>query len=356
MKWRTALVAGCVLGLSACNRPAPLTQQEQKIVTELTTNLKPRCVGRYVIDMPSDVLIFGIPATLDGVDVEATAMTLKDYQAAMDARSKELNSTKSRFGHQFLYADTTVGGVPGSRFFISQGDPDVLSPATRVIESYKWDRGYQIKLQIEGSDFTHPDQTNDPVVKLLPNKNDVPNKARAVGYLLDKIRGRMEDEIPTEPGFCFAGGFMPGRATDQENVTVQFVLPDKHDVSFELLTNSAIQETTTLLDRSAAINASFAQSGDRTIRKGAVALPGMQAEEWLSAGLTFANIQGQDLTLEANSKIGSAQTPFLTLNMDNGGLRLRGEDSPEKASLTEAEAVALWDAVSRTLRPRPNGF
>ncbi|WP_408601260.1 T6SS immunity protein Tli4 family protein [Paraburkholderia heleia] len=28
----------------------------------------------------------------------------------------------------------------------------------------------------------------------------------------------------------------------------------------------------------------------------------------------------------------------------------------KKASLTEGEAVSLWDAVSRTLRPRPNGF
>ena len=42
--------------------------------------------------------------------------------------------------------------------------------------------------------------------------------------------------------------------------------------------------------------------------------------------------------------------------MDNVGLPLKGEDPPQKASLTEGEAVALWDAVSRTLRPRPNAF
>ena len=166
MKWRTALVAVCVLGLVACNWPKHLTQREQKMVTELTENLKPRCVGRYVIDMPADAPIFG-GAKIDGVAVEAKAMTQKDYEAAMDVRSKELNSTKSRFGFQFLYADTVVEGVPRSRFFISQGNPDVLSPATRIVEAYKWDRGYQIKMQIEGSDFTHPDQTDDPIVKQL---------------------------------------------------------------------------------------------------------------------------------------------------------------------------------------------
>jgi hypothetical protein len=62
--------------------------------------------------------------------------------------------------------------------------------------------------------------------------------------------------------------------------------------------------------------------------------------------------------LEANSKIGSAQTPLVILSMDNGGLppESDGNRSLSQASLTEDEAVALWDAVSRTLRPRPNGF
>jgi hypothetical protein len=355
MKWRTAFIAGCVLGLSACYRPAPLTQQEQKIVTELTANLKPRCVGRYLINIPGDAVTFG-GAKIDGVDVKTTAMTLRDYQAAMDARSKELNSTKSRFGRQFLYADTTVGGVPGSRFFISQGDPDVLSPATRVIEGYKWDRGHQIRVQIEGSDFTNPDQTHDPIVKLLPNKNDVPDKARAVAYLVDKVRGRTEDEIPTEPGVCFAGGFFPGRATDQENIWVQFVLRDQHDVSFDLDTDSNIQGTTTLLQRGDDINAALEQNEGRTVRKGLVELSGMRAEEWLMAGLTQLRIPGNHMTLEANSKIGSARTPLLSLDMDTGSNSNLLLDRVEKASLTEGEAVALWDAVSRTVRPRPNGF
>jgi len=355
MKWRTALVVGCVLGLVACNRPKLLTQQEQKMVTELTANLKPRCVGRYVIDMPADAPVFG-GATIDGVDVEAKAMTQKDYEAAMNAHSKALNSTKSRFGFQFLYVDTVVEGVPRSRLFISQGDPDVLSPATRIIEAYKWDRGYQIKMQIEGSDFTHPDQTDDPIVKQLTDKNDVPNKARQVVFLLDKVRGRTEDEIPTEPGFCFIGGFLPGKASRPEKATTQFVLRDQHDVSFDFITNTEIRETTTLLDRGADIEAAFDESGERTIRKGRVDLPGMQAEEWLSAGLTFGNVQGHDLMLEANSKTGSVKTPFVILNMYTGSQNNVMQDRIEKASLNDVEAITLWDAVSRSLRPRVDGF
>jgi len=69
-------------------------------------------------------------------------------------------------------------------------------------------------------------------------------------------------------------------------------------------------------------------------------------------------VRGHYFVLEANSKIGSTATPMVSLDMDNGG-RLPGIDGDRQltqASLTEGEAVALWDAVSRSLRLRPNGF
>lgn len=62
------------------------------------------------------------------------------------------------------------------------------------------------------------------------------------------------------------------------------------------------------------------------------------------------------MTLEGNSEIGSPATPLLTLDMDTGSESNVLGEKIDKTSLSEAEAVALWDAVSRTLRPRPNGF
>ena len=249
-----------------------------------------------------------------------------------------------------------MGEIPGSRYFISQGTFYEISDATRVIEAYKWDRGYQIKLQIVGHDDTNSVLKDTPSYKMNPNKNDVPGKARTVTYLLDKVRGRTEDEIPTEPGFCFIGGFLPSRAAAPENILVQFVLHGKADVSFDLNTNSDIRQTTTLLERGNDIDAALNQSEGRTIRKGPVELHGMQAEEWLMAGLTQLRIPGHHMTLEANSMISSAPTPLVTLDMDTGSNSKLLLDRVEKASLTEGEAVALWDAVSRTLRPRQNGF
>jgi Tle cognate immunity protein 4 C-terminal domain/Tle cognate immunity protein 4 N-terminal domain len=359
MRWPRLLTAGCLaLWLSACHRTESLTSQEQAIVAQWSTHLKPHCVGRYLIDMPDDASLSSQQTKVQGVTVEAQAMPQADYQKAMEARSKVLQATKHFEGYQFLYADGEINGIQGSRYFISLGDRYEISDSNRVIEAYKWDRGYQIKLKIEGSDFTNSIYKDTPAYKMDPVKTDVPGKLRWVVSLLDTARGRADDDIPTEPGFCIMGGFLPGKATDQEDIATQFVLRDQQGVSFNLSTSSAISEPNTLLQRGGDINEALSQNEGRTIRKGHVDLPGMPAEEWLMSGLSPQNVPGHFMMLEANSKIGSAQTPLLILNLYNDSQGPAPGDDGRflRASLSEGEAIALWDVVSRTLRPRPNGF
>jgi Tle cognate immunity protein 4 C-terminal domain/Tle cognate immunity protein 4 N-terminal domain len=285
-------------------------------------------------------------------------MSQRDYRDEMDARGEELKSMKHFKGYQVLYSDGEPFGKD-TRYFVSIGDRYEGSPSNRIIEAFRWDAGYRIKLKIKGSDFTNPDQTTDPIVMQLAVKNDVPSKTRLVLELLEKVRGRAEDDIPIASGICFAGGFLPGKASDGEEVSASFFLKGKEDVSFDLQTDSSIQEPTTLLERGADIASMLKDTeGGRTVRKGRVDLPELKAEEWLTAGATSLDIPGHFFTLEANSKTGSAQTPLVILNMRNGGMPpdIDWDNKPTKASLSENEAIALWDVVSRTLRPRYNGF
>jgi hypothetical protein len=341
--------------LTACSTaPAPLTLEEKSTVTQLTENLKPHCVGRYLIDLPEDMLASG-SATIEGVDVEAEAMPEYEFEHQLEKRAKALHAIKHFEGYRFLYEDGQPDGK-NSRYFISLGDAHELSDSTRVIEAYKWDRGYRITLKIVAHDDTHSIHRNEPLYQ-QNFTDDLPAKRQRVLDLLSHIRGRAETDIPKEPGLCFFGGFWVGKATSQENVSTFCYLKEKPDVTFQLDTDSNIRETTTLLDRSVDIHAMLKADGDKTIRKGPVPLPGLQTtDEWLTAGLTQANIPGQFMTLEANSKVGSAQTPLLTLTMHNGSPPLDIDWKSTHASLTENEAVALWDAVSRTLRPRTQGF
>jgi hypothetical protein len=192
------------------------------------------------------------------------------------------------------------------------------------------------------------------------NVNDVPEKTSLVLELIQKVRGRADDEIPTEPGVCFLGGFLPRKAADGENVSVLFSMIGRTDASFTLETNTDLRDLPkdTLLNRLPEIRSHIKDPNinGRLMRSGTVDVGGIKAEELLLSGTTPARISGHVFTLEANTATSGAMTPYLVLDMGNGGFNSFTGSVIKKASLTEGEAIALWDTVSRTLRPRPNGF
>ncbi|WP_031360001.1 T6SS immunity protein Tli4 family protein [Caballeronia sordidicola] len=320
-------------------------------------DLAARCIGRFVVNAPRDALTFG-RAKVQGVSLDAKQMSREDFVRDMQATEAKLTNTKSVFGYKYLY-EHGVGPTTNTRYFIHLKTPNESSDSSRTIDAYKWADGYRLKLSITGSDFTESIYKNTPSVMNLDVKNDVPQKSRVVFDLLGRIRGRDDNVIPTEPGMCFLGGFLAGKAQIDENVSSQFILKAATDVSFGVETNSGIRETTTLLQRGDQIAGMLKNAeGGRTIRSGPLSLPEIQAEEWLMAGLSPLSVQGTFFMLEANSTTSSAQTPLVGVEMHNGWPAPDGlpKQKLEKASLTEDKSIALWDAVSRTLRPRPNGF
>lgn len=189
--------------------------------------------------------------------------------------------------------------------------------------------------------------------------NNLPAKAQLVVSLLSRAHGRADDDIPTDPGVCFQGGFLAGPQWGSEDVDTDFVLSDRHDVSFDLKTDTDVHDETTLLQRGKDINAALAHDPHgKTVRKGDVSLQGMHAEEWLIKGTTDLRVPGFMFSMEANSLPNKENKPVVMLDMGVGAPSpLTGNlRTIDKASLDENESIGLWDAVSRTLRPRPNAF
>src|SRR5450830_404314 len=360
------LALGLTLALTACGRAAPLTEQEQRTVTELTSHMKTHCVGRYLIDLPADVQTSG-SATLQGVQVSTAKMTQQEFLKEMEKREKELRAVKHPMGYQFFYSDPGYYvtksqaesiAKEGIRYFIhlrSEADPGDTS---RTIEVYKWDKGYRLQLQIDGSDFRNSIFKDRPSVQKMKKKNDVDYKFFHTLELARSFRGRADDDIPNGPGVCFEGGFIAGAASDKERVATIFRLKDHPDVKTLIITDSGHDEDTTLLQRSDQIDAQREERKGRIIRKGRVDLPGLsQPEELLMSGITNSQIEGHHFALEANSRTSNAKTPLFMLDMDNGLFPYNTPPAERtKASLTEGEAVALWDAVSRTIRVRPGAM
>jgi hypothetical protein len=129
------------LVVTACGwRPAQLTEQEKQNVSKLTQNLKPHCVGRYLIDTPADALVSG-SAIVQGVRIDSTVMSKAEYLQEVASRSAELRGKKSIDLYPFFYADDEVDG-PDTHYSVYRGNL-IDGSARRVFEAYKWDRGYR---------------------------------------------------------------------------------------------------------------------------------------------------------------------------------------------------------------------
>jgi hypothetical protein len=356
---RATLVVACLIfTVAACDhRPAPLSQQEKQTVTELTANLKTRCVGRYLIDMPGDAWESGY-AKIQGVRIEAKPMTEDAWRKEIARREAELKATKSRDAWPFLYT-TGEARAKNTHYFVHRGTI-YEAPNRRYIEGYKWDRGYRFMLKVKTYDYTNPDRSSDPIVKQFDVKNGVPEKTAVVLSLLEKLRGRSPDDIPIEPGVCFAGGFLPAPAGNNEEVKTQFGLNHWKDVTFGVSTTPDRRDSTTLLQHanSSEVRAALVAMDGKVVRKGAVELSGLKAEEWLIEGLRPGDGRGHSFSLAVNETTSRPATPYLSLDLTTGGqVKIDGQFMKlDKASVTTGEAVALWDAVSRSMRLNPAGL
>lgn len=357
---RIAIIAACVVAVVVLwkNRPVWLTPKERQVVNQLTDKMETRCVGRYTIDVPSDVKSFAF-TRIDDVSVEATPMSQDEFRHTVSVRESVIRKTEDPQGYQYLY-EAGDGPVPNTRYFVRLSD-SADADMSKTVEAYKWHAGHQIVLKVEATDMINSAYVKRKAgtpygIRESDRVNDVPAKKALIFDMLSRVEGRDPSTIPSQPGVCFPGGFLTGKAGSKEVIIQQFVLSGHPDVSFDLETDTSIQESDTLLDRGSAVDTVLRNIGGRTIRKGNVDLGGWAVQEWLLSGKTTWGIQGNHMTLEGNSKIGSPATPLLTLDMDTGSENNVAREKLDNASLSEAEAVTLWDAVSRTLRPRPNGF
>lgn len=362
---RSVLVLAALL--VACQPKAiPMTPEEAQRVETLTANMTTRCVGRYLIDMPqSFVLNSGSNTEIEGVKIEVRLLDKGLFEMALEAKQAELRNTRFRGDEQHFPFVRSSTPLPSrwQGLVIDRARSIDTGRLSRALEIFGWLDGYLITAYIESRDNTFPEDANDSIAKQLGN--DTPEKLAHLLKVYERVSGRKDTEIPTEQGVCFANGFVKGPPTDEEVLFIRHNLENAPDVGSTFHSLSNITEDTELLDRSAAIEADLKERSGRTLRKGksSAQIPG--AQEWLMTKKSRDSGLMQAMTLEANSKIGSAATPVVIFGLNaGGGYRTQPKSNEEAATrppltkntFSEAEAIAIWDKVSSTLRPRPGAF
>jgi hypothetical protein len=362
--WSACLAA--VLLVACQPKAIPMTPEETKVVSELTNTLSTRCMGRYLIDLPEKFKLYSYSETkIEGVEVAVEPMPLWKFEITLDTKQKQLMTTKllgSRQDFPFVRAITPLP-APMVGVLIDRAESSHAVRAARQLEVFGWRDGYLITASIKASDSSFPEHSNDPEDV---RGNDTPEKTALLLKVYARLSGRKDTEIPTEQGLCFANGFMKGPPSDEAEVMMRHLFDQVPDVSTTFRSLSGLEQDTELLDRGKSIEAMLKAEEGRTVRKGKAQAQLPDAQEWL---MTKKNqrtgLWRHHMTLEANAKTGSAQTPVLIFNFGSGGdystttkdLEEEATRPPLKANtLSEAQSVALWDKITATLRPRPGAF
>jgi Tle cognate immunity protein 4 C-terminal domain/Tle cognate immunity protein 4 N-terminal domain len=343
------------------------TEDARRIET-LTSKLTPRCIGRHLIDLPEAFVLNSEDATeVEGVKVKVLPISKSNFSSLLASRESELKrqhmagEPDNPFLKKVLPAPDQFEGK-----IFNRGEAVGTLDVGRVLELWGWKDGFRVIASIGATDASDAKYANDNYWK--KRGDNTATKLVQLTQVVQRVRGLKSTEIPTEPGLCIANGFVKGPANPKEQTFIPFHLDGAPDVFFGFHSKTNVRESSTMLDRSGDIEKQMKAAGSSTIRKGKRALNGIATEEWLTRGPTSDRVPGTLFILMANETVNDPAKPKLELDFYNGYLIPRPELSDEekrrlglyaelqKASLTESEALAIWDKATATLRPRPGAF
>ena len=345
--------------LAACQPESPkMTPEETQRIDALTARMTPRCVGRYLIDLPEDFVLNPIHrAVLEGVEISIKPM-------ARDYFDIELKDRREALMKELIMGENTpslMAAMPlsdGSGYVFNRSR-NQSSKVLRKLELIAFRGGYKIEILVDARDMAQAERIRENDTR----RTDVPEKLDHLLKIYSRVRGRADLEVPAEPGVCFANGFLQGEPTDAEQVDLYYHLETAEDVYFAFHSRSDLVEDDTLLERGHQIEKGLKKRNGMTLRKGKRESHGVKFEEWLMSlgSEQYPGLMFHDMTLEANSTTSSAATPLLIVDLASGVRHPRPRLTLEqaavqtplaKATFGAAETMALWDKATPTLRMR----
>lgn len=343
--------------------PQTLTSSQQEAMNKINAEMKPYCVGRYMLDLPSSFTAYNDSAPLDEniwaavisrpEDMYKTYLVTKKMYRPGFVQLLARREGELREGHTIRSENMPFlkkiwqlqNGLDGVIF--ERNTNESAADAMRVLEGYLYTNGVVIKLQkqtVNDSASRYERQRNgDPI------QNYVARDVSQMQSLMARISGRDNDVIPTKPGSCITHAFIATdpMARDREDISVGLESKTLEHIRIILSTDNFTREKDTVLERAGEIESNLYRG--RVERKGAFSVNGLQAQEFLATGLQASQDEpryGFDMFI--NEMTASYKTPNFILTLEN--------DSMPPASYSKEEIIAFWDEISRSVRLRPGAF
>lgn len=263
---------------------SPPTVQEKQMTDKLFEQTKSQCLGRYLFDVPiSFTNALADQVKINDVRIASKRLYRPAFEQRIRLREQELrNSPTVRQKDQpFL---KQVYRINENTIIFDRNENGSVAGFGRVLEAHLYDNGVAFIVTSEIRDVSDTKYQKDKEDYLNSGMkesslNNKPQKLAEIQSLLSRLKGRADDDVPTQPGICTPNGFISGaNIKADEKISMLYRQGD-----FELVvnSNSTPGKGETLLERGSEINPVMIRVGAHTLRKGPVKLPGINAEEWL---------------------------------------------------------------------------
>lgn len=328
-------LAGAVVLAMLVNKPGYLHAKEKdpKMAQHYSTTT--HCIGRFLIDLPSSAEFVGSTDQYAFTKIEIKEATVEEFQEEVAALEARLRGTKHDTHGTLLI--NKVDRSAESTILAFYEESAVKSVAD--LAGYHWVNGFRYRFHA----LVDPDEVQDG--------------SKFMSGVMAKLQPAHQ-KLQMEKGFCIRGALIADNDdSEDEDTTVSFRLKDKPDVMISVSTSrNGGAPPETLLSRKRGVNNALGllgaslglvhnmKEGDRTIN-------GIPGQEWLLRAPNDHEFQSHLFTWEAQGRAADTLHPQIRIELQTASYG-RGI-APGAPSLSDDEAITLWDRILDSLRVRP---
>lgn len=323
-------------------------------IEKLFAETKPICFGRFLIDVPVTAQVIWGPT-----DVEWTITTYPKQAPRISGEINEKVRALKEEKHVRMpssYVGTFDGANPQSKIVVGYASFE---------DSYEMKLHSYISLNPHAFVQTARSLLTDNALLIPPDPERYKATLSTARDIAARLRVREETEVPAEPGICLDSGFVAeSDGKYYELVSVGFRFPEYPDVSFSVMSikSNRVNRDDSLEAGLKEAKAMAEAAGEgrwyskiKTLRHADRTVGGWEGAEKLALIPPQPGEKGKPWYHEFVFKsIGVANDifhPYVNMEMSTSV----EEDSKGEAppSLKDDEAVALWDKLTGSIRPRP---
>ncbi|WP_241813392.1 T6SS immunity protein Tli4 family protein [Herbaspirillum sp. C7C2] len=309
--------------------------------SETSSSTATFCAGRYALDVPVGSRLSGGNYIYKFTQLEKPEqVSLQSFEAAIAEKEKALKAMK----HEIEPSLLRLSLRPDTHSHILVFWEEDFAEAIAEVEGYRWIDG--IRFVIKGRAGM-----SKPSHGTISRQDIVINRMREI---LAHLRPRSDGEIPSEPGYCFEGGFIASPKWGNEEAGIDIDIAGHPDafISVWFYPLAMSKHDRPLLERMGGVLQSLGRlaTSVRVLRSGDRQVGPYRGQEHLATAPSSGGMRGHSFIWETEGQ-GTFETPALKIELTTGHRDKDG--NPQKTRLTDEQAMKLWDEVLNSFRVRP---